>query len=758
MFTLRNEDIVETPLVDHDCQENEQRSSAMDTVVLDMPDTTDTFSTQVQNENPGSSQDMNSVEGSYVSLLADIATIEKNDEMQNSQADNFGQPASSQIIYTPSQFVDDEEMQTLDVTNMPVTMSNEDFIPYHNLTYSLTNATENSAESGQHFVIVHSMQELFTTQSGTDTDNLISATDDDITQMELDRQKEFEDAVANIQNDLENDKLSESSLLVRTNNQGYVDRIKIIPKSVGTAERLSSESPAKRRAVKKDKDALKEYHSSNSLKKFSVEELNSDKSKSEILSEYLRKAKTESSRNSKDNQVSNKSCNSVRVNASTDSETNIHEAERELPTLLNDSQESRVESQEKVMTNLSDNQSSGKEKTANVIDDVLKPPDITANKSTVSDKILEDLTDTDKAFTEKLKEPHQLKPKGCSAEIKPKVTKGVLKRTSERVAQKRLNSTQNHCNVINKVSKKSRFAGKKNINSSEHDSPSKYYDSESKHIDDGHAEERLGDICKVVEEMDKFIVRISPITLKTVCKKCVEVELGVFDNLIVSDVEKEQLSEGQIKYKFLISKPVEDLVSDNSISQKNIIQVTRSKRQPRFTKSAEKTDKKLTLSHKLSSVPDEHCQDLEFEKNIMEHCQELEFENNINGSEMKDSEEHKTTSNIEPLTGLEMPTDIGMGDNTNTNSDIPISETQLENNIVVTKSYLDDIGDTDQNNELEPAKCRNDAVHNKEKGAIKEGCRRKEKTKKTKPYTVRIDEEGKFNFMSVYSMRERKNK
>jgi len=202
----------------------------MDTAELHIPDSSDGFGGQTSTDDQGSpslpSQDINSVEGSYVSLLADIATIEKNEEIQNSESEPLEPTNAEQIVYTPNEFTDEEELQSLAVTGMPATMNSEDFISYQNLTYTLTNPGESSADPGQHFIIVHPMQALFSVQQQTDSETVTqNENNPELSQISLEQSREFEEAVANIQ-DVDVDRIGASSFMVSTNNERIVEGIK----------------------------------------------------------------------------------------------------------------------------------------------------------------------------------------------------------------------------------------------------------------------------------------------------------------------------------------------------------------------------------------------------------------------------------------------------------------------------------------------------------------------------------------------------
>lgn len=595
MYTLRGD----SSLISQSCQ-SDSSGTQMGHTELQIPDESDVFETQAQADDQCSpslaAQDISSVEGSYVSLLADIATIEKNEEIQNSQSGNSVQTSSGQMIYTctSNEFTDDAAINT------------DDFIQYQHLPCTLTNAEDSTAEQSKHFIIVQPMHSLYPGQEMSDSQTVMQVgRDQAVSQIALEQSREFEEAVANIQ-DVDVNRIGDSSFSVSTNDDGFVEGIKIIQKSsVSTGQKGStSKLSGKSKVSKKERDVLKEYQFSNSLKKFTAEELSSHKTKSEIICEYLKKAKQVSCKNpdSKDKHlkcVVSDSLNTAVCSTSaasrheTSSDDVLHKNEKlgsfdrgaqlnscEMLQILDDKQ-------------INDTQQSGQKD----LFAQFKEPH--PNERTVSMELGTTVSNTSVLALHAFKESSSVAD--CTRDtFQSKLdipisketfnhTPAVVTRTSKRIAAKHpVSETDTSVNtntdtkpaIVRQHGRHKRKLVKKiKTNADDGDN-----------VEADNLEERYADLCSIEEYMDKVLLRISPITLKTVSKKHLEIEVDIFDCLNMSEIKKDDVSVGHSRLKFQISKPSSDASTQAVVSDTD---VKRTKKKLKYSKS--KTVSKMNL-------------------------------------------------------------------------------------------------------------------------------------------------------------------
>ncbi|XP_053409154.1 uncharacterized protein LOC123561440 isoform X2 [Mercenaria mercenaria] len=244
--------------------------------------------------------DVTSVQGSYVSLLADIATIEQNDEYSGQQ---IAQDISDTVDYATSTFTGQEHIQEL------ASLQNENLVSYqsvenHNIGYSLTNPVESGPGMPQYVIIQPFLGDTGVNGSST----LIHLPN---TAESLDSNRELEDAVANItekamadtDETLDGKVIPDQSYLVSTNSRGEVREIQVVEGEQSWTANETEVSTNKRKGRlkgldkgvkgKRKKSVITEKKESSShVKKFSLDDLNSaGKSKKEVFEEYLVKSK-----------------------------------------------------------------------------------------------------------------------------------------------------------------------------------------------------------------------------------------------------------------------------------------------------------------------------------------------------------------------------------------------------------------------------------------------------------------------------------
>ena len=725
----------------------------MDTAELHIPDSSDGFGGQTSTDDQGSpslpSQDINSVEGSYVSLLADIATIEKNEEIQNSESEPLESTNAEQVVYTPNEFTDEEELQSLAVTGMPATMNSEDFISYQNLTYTLTNPGESSADPGQHFIIVHPMQALFSVQQQTDSETVTqNENNPELSQISLEQSREFEEAVANIQ-DVDVDRIGASSFMVSTNNERIVEGIKIVPKSSNSLnlKTSTSRSTTKRKVAKKEKKELREYHFSNSLKKFRAEELDSNKSNAEIVSEYLEKAKQEVSRKTqtKDSKLE-KAARKILVTTSSNTDNNSY---------VNSVENEMMQRNEEFSTNIS-----GLSETADILQNICDESigdtkSVTNNYSEPLEQVCKkemfcadeligipvqlqegtnDMTNTSHNFptcsTNDLSQTKLNKSETCSL-----ATKTILTRTSKRLVQKQSidaerSSIQGH-GQYTQAKRLMKVDSVKNIRHAKYKTKDKLVNEEEE------TDARFGDLCSIVESVDTILLSVSPVTLKTVSKKCLEIELDIFDDLDVSEVEKAIVSKGHTRYKFQISKPATHSSANTieSVRLRETIEVTIPKTKVQTTD----TKKVINVNSCVSKIgenitPAAVSTVMSFEDNIAEADEDFDEGDTV------ENDKHKRDTISTSINDL-----INAGNQEI--HKIKVESVADEQNDLC-KNEIEDVPDNQPKDQDETAlndkAVEADIVEETEEADIQDDVQGKKfKEKKKKSYVVRIDEEGK---------------
>lgn len=258
-----------------------------------------------------SQSDVTSVQGSYVSLLSDIATIEQADEYHS---DQIAADVPGSVSYANATFDGHDNMHELTEPVLSATLQSENLIPYQNqnIAYDLTNPTV-SAPGIQQFVIIQPLGSSFIGQDDTAgaSSTLIHLPNASETPLNFESNKELEDAVANItENSLvhtdvqTNNEISpEQSYIVSTNSLGEIREIQVVQgeqnwnqnaetKQVSKSKRTKSRSKCVKRKEKSSVAKPKEASSNLILKKFSLDDLNSiGKSKQELFNEYLEKTK-----------------------------------------------------------------------------------------------------------------------------------------------------------------------------------------------------------------------------------------------------------------------------------------------------------------------------------------------------------------------------------------------------------------------------------------------------------------------------------
>lgn len=257
--------------------------------------------------------DATSVQGSYVSLLADIATIEQNDEYSDQQL-THDIPTSAE--YANSSFTGQNQIQALTESDLSTALQTESLVSYQpvqnqNIGYNLNNSGGNAQALQQYVIIQPIIPSFFSDNSASGSSTLIHIPNSSDNQLSLDSNKELEDAVANITEEAVEENTAfigskdspEKSYLVSTNSRGEVRDIQVVQDDQGAVlevrepelsvhRRKSQPKCVKNKQKKITFTKRKEY--STHLKKFTLDDLNiAGKTKKEVFEAFLGKSKVQ---------------------------------------------------------------------------------------------------------------------------------------------------------------------------------------------------------------------------------------------------------------------------------------------------------------------------------------------------------------------------------------------------------------------------------------------------------------------------------
>ena len=471
---------------------------------------------------PLSQSDVTSVQGSYVSLLADIATIEQNDEYSDQPITH---DISDTVDYTATTFTG-QDLTPLQNENMVSYQS----IDNSNIGYNLANTVGNT-QGIQQFVII----QPFLGDTSVNTQNtFINLTNTGESQLNLDSNKELEDAVANITDTAvagdagvdssEGGVSADESFLVCTNNRGEVREIQVIQGKPAWNENKTQAPLNKRKGRLKSVDEKRRRsgfterkESTSHLKKFSPDELNSGgKSKKEIYEEYLEKSKEKSSIESLESKVieslQETQSEVDKVSFSKDCSRNIDEGSRE-------------------------------EKSLNELD-----VSITAkNKAEIvwSRQISDEVPKT---------HGKMLKLKECSKDTNSE-SNSCIKETDFTKLKKK--------EIISLKRKKSEPDLEEPVKIAKNDNLDTNRELvEDKALDNDIESRMMNDFCRLFRSDEKCVLHLEPITLKLLNpNRFLTIEMDIEKDFVVSTVEKGETKNGLTKYCVKITAPENALLT-----------------------------------------------------------------------------------------------------------------------------------------------------------------------------------------------------
>ncbi|XP_052806860.1 uncharacterized protein LOC128236077 isoform X1 [Mya arenaria] len=267
---------------------------------------TQTYSNASIHEAPGEhiiqNSSLSEVQGSYVSLLADIASIERNDELYSQTSSNqstLGRNQTSAMNYEQSPSYGDMD------ENISSSLDNNALLNYGNLTYTLPS----NGQTHQQFVILQNpitissnIVRLLPSQMPVHTTDIDEDVTEDMTSVahlqNLQNDQNFLQ-IPNMQNESDMNTSAQETAgacLVAGNKIGSMQNIQYFQddSAIGTQITVTESEAVDKKQKKKPK---KVQQSACEIKKFTAEDLNTGKTEKEMLDYFLEQTKSETKKN-----------------------------------------------------------------------------------------------------------------------------------------------------------------------------------------------------------------------------------------------------------------------------------------------------------------------------------------------------------------------------------------------------------------------------------------------------------------------------
>ncbi|XP_060573150.1 uncharacterized protein LOC132731057 [Ruditapes philippinarum] len=740
-----------------------------------------------------SQPDVTSAQGSYVSLLADIATIQQTDEY------------SAQPI---ADVISDTDYATSTFTNQELTsLHNDNMVSYQpiensNISYNLTNTVGNS-QGIQQFVIIQPFLSDTSVNAQSTFIHLPNTADN---QLNLDSNKELEDAVANITDTAvagdtnvvtsESGSLADKSYLVCTNSRGEVREIQVIQGKQNWTENdtevISDTRKCRPKGVKgkQRKSVITERKQSSShLQKFSLDDLNSaGKSKKEVFEEYLEKGKpktevselTKADVNEKVTEVENSGFGAECGIAN----THLHDETITEDTIVtSDMVISRSSDIQKVLPldepqNTSDflqvnrdTHSSVKDEIvvesleSEVIESLQKPlqrdQEADEEENVSCDKLINKDANVMKSFN-KINKNKTVKTKTMTLRCR-RIQDQAIKSSRKTSESFRKHENDTDCAKLKRENRA--LKRKKSVPQSKGSCKlpklDNLYDNEEQVQDntlEGDVESRMQeDFCRLFKSDEKCVLRLEPITLKLVNpNRFLMIEMDIENELYVSTIEKGETTNGFTKYFMKLTAPENVLQAsseETNSSEKGKNKVKRASKLKCLKHSKIKCKRTIAKKVKTTSLKDikpviedslkDNKDPIIKDENMGENVKVPDTDpdivystENTNLEDTADVEDYNVEIEVE-----------GYDDN------IEKSETLKETEISSKNDDKGDIeGDKSTGTNTKKRKTRN-VVEKKESNANPSSTVKK-KGETTQLYTVMISEEGKKMYQCIMCGKE----